>query len=297
MENTLLELTEKSVHRFVDSIVSFLPISCVVKDTNTVVNTYYTADQIKALGAPKPKFPLFLVDVVLNDKNEPVYSHSAPDVVQSILKTFDHGLAALMEISQLEQKLLPHLFKSNQKLHVKVPVKPPWMPDSPDPADKRALPDENAWIYAAYERLEKKISESVEPLQAYLKTLAKYQAEYKLNPAEVIKVLDDDENPADPEVLRKDIVFHKKEAERLMIEIPDQIIVSMFQVNVGNIRDILVAKHTKIANDEIELVAKSAKRMSNSTIEAFYKINDKINSTPKDIEELSSIRDFMASVP
>jgi len=34
----------------------------------------------------------------------------------------------------------------------------------------------------------------------------------------------------------------------------------------------------KIANDEIELVAKSAKRMANNTIEAFYKINDKINT-------------------
>jgi hypothetical protein len=37
--------------------------------------------------------------------------------------------------------------------------------------------------------------------------------------------------------------------------------------------------------------------MANSTIEAFYKINDKINTSPKDIEELSSIRDYMASVP
>lgn len=33
MEDTLLQLTEKSVHRFVDSVVSFLPIGCVVKDT------------------------------------------------------------------------------------------------------------------------------------------------------------------------------------------------------------------------------------------------------------------------
>ena len=37
--------------------------------------------------------------------------------------------------------------------------------------------------------------------------------------------------------------------------------------------------------------------MANNTIDAFYKINDKINSTPKDIEELSAIRDFMQSVP
>jgi dynein heavy chain, axonemal len=40
-----------------------------------------------------------------------------------------------------------------------------------------------------------------------------------------------------------------------------------------------------------------AKRMANNTIDAFYKINDKINSQPKDIEELSQIRDFMQSVP
>mgnify|MGYP006950259597 CR=1 FL=1 len=37
--------------------------------------------------------------------------------------------------------------------------------------------------------------------------------------------------------------------------------------------------------------------MANNTIDAFYKINDKINSQPKDIEELSQIRDFMQSVP
>ena len=59
MEDTILIMTTKSVHRFVDCICSFLPISCVVKDASTVFNTYYTAEQIKALGAPKPKIPLF----------------------------------------------------------------------------------------------------------------------------------------------------------------------------------------------------------------------------------------------
>jgi HAMP domain-containing protein len=180
---------------------------------------------------------------------------------------------------------------------LKVPIKPPWMPDVPDKNDKKSLPDENTWIYVAFERLEKKISESIEPLEQYLKTLHKFKAEYQLDPVAIIAKLDDDENPPEAETLRKDIIFHKKEAERLMIEIPDQIIVSMFQINVASIRDLVVAKHIKIANDEIELVAKSAKRMANSTIEAFYKINDKINTSPKDIEELSAIKDYMSSVP
>ncbi len=52
------------------------------------------------------------------------------------------------------------------------------MPDAPDKNDKKSLPDENTWIYIAYERLEKKISESIEPLEKYLKTLYKFKAEY-----------------------------------------------------------------------------------------------------------------------
>lgn len=297
MEDTLLELTQKSVHRFVDCIISFLPIACVVKNTCEVTNTYYTTEQIKALGAPKPKFPLFQIDVVLNEDNEPEYSHSAHDVVHSILKTFDHGLSALEQVVLLEQKLLPQLFKSNQKLYLKVPVKPETMPEVPDPADKKLLPDPNTWIYEAYSKLRMKISETIDPLEAYLVTLKKYSAEYKLNPQEIIKVLDDDENPPEADVLRKDVIFHQKEANRLMAEIPDNIIVSMFQINVGTIRDVIAAKHTWIAEQEIELIAKMAKRMANTTIDAFFKINDKINSSPKDIEELSQIRDFMQSVP
>jgi hypothetical protein len=161
MEDTLLKMTEKSVHRFVDSICSFLPISSVVKAPNDVLNTYYTVEQIKALGAPKPKFPLFVIDMQIDEDNRPTFSHAPIDVVQSILKTFDHGLSALQEIGQLEQKLMPALFKSNQKSFLKVPIKPDSMPDAPDPADKRQLPDPNAWIYSAYEKLRSKIADCV----------------------------------------------------------------------------------------------------------------------------------------
>lgn len=40
-----------------------------------------------------------------------------------------------------------------------------------------------------------------------------------------------------------------------------------------------------------------AKRLANQTMESFDKINIKIESTPKDIEELSGLKDFMAGVP
>lgn len=150
MEHTLLELTRKSINSYVSCILGFLPLSTTVHDTNTVENVYYTPEQIKALGAPKPKFPLFQVDVNINDKFEPEYSTSAGEVVTEIMKIFDSGLEALMNVQLLEQKLLSQLFKSNQKNFLKVPVRPTEMPEKPDPNDKRQLPDENTWIYQAY---------------------------------------------------------------------------------------------------------------------------------------------------
>lgn len=297
MEDTLLELSQKSIHRFVDCILSFLPISCSVKDTCNVENVYYTAEQIKALGAPKPKFPLFQVDVHINANFEPEYSTNAKDVQTSILKIFDEGLEALQNVVLLEQKLLPQLFKSNQKLHLKVPVRPRERPEVPDPADKRQLPDPNTWIYEAYQKLNVRLAETLAPLDDYLATLKKYSAEFKLDPQAIIKQMDDEENPPEADVLKKDVLLHQREAARLMQEIPDSIVVSMFQVNVGTIRDAICQKHTMIAEQEIELIAKMAKRMANGTIDAFFKINDKINSSPNNIEELSQIRDFMQSVP
>lgn len=80
-------------------------------------------------------------------------------------------------------------------------------------------------------------------------------------------------------------------------EIPDYIVVSIFKVSCREIRAMLAQKHTKIANDEIELIAKRAKQQANELLEVFEKMNNKIESAPKDIEELTAIKDYMASVP
>lgn len=56
-------------------------------------------------------------------------------------------------------------------MYLKVPVKPETMPEKPDPLDKKQLPDPNTWIYEAYTKLRNKISEAIDPLDEYLKTL------------------------------------------------------------------------------------------------------------------------------
>jgi dynein heavy chain len=111
MQDTLQYMTEKSVKRFVAAICDFVPLSCEVHDSFNVINTYYTEEQIKELGAPKEKIPLFHIDLTVGEDKRPKYSTSAKEVVSSILAIFDAGIKSLQEITQVEQKLLPHLFK------------------------------------------------------------------------------------------------------------------------------------------------------------------------------------------
>lgn len=104
--------------------------------------------------------------------------------------------------------MLPHLFKSNVKSYLKATVRPLYKPEDPDPRDKRALPDENAWIYDLYHTLTHRFDDAVEPLNEYIKTYAKYDKEYKIDPVAIIKKLDDEENPPEIDFLRKDVIFH-----------------------------------------------------------------------------------------
>jgi hypothetical protein len=123
-----------------------------------------------------------------------------------------------------------------------------------------------------------KLEESIKPLDDYMQTYNKYANEYKLDPAGIIKKLDDDDNPPEIDYLRKDVLFHKQEAERLSGEIPDFLIVSMFKISSKVIRNNLADKHHKIAEDEIELIAKRAKKMANELVDIFEKMDMKIGS-------------------
>ena len=104
---------------------------------------------------------------------------------------------------------MPHFFKSNQKMYLKVPVKPLNMPDSPDPDNKKALPEENTWVYKEYQRLQSKVYECIEPLEQYIETFKVYKDEYKLDPDEVIAALADEESQPEPAELRKLVIEHK----------------------------------------------------------------------------------------
>jgi hypothetical protein len=155
------------------------------------------------------------------------------------------------------------LFKSTQKMFLKVPVKPESLPDTPDPNNKKLMKDENEWVYNAYMMLRTKIFESVDPLAEYLKTYEQFGQDYKLDPEAEIAKMGDESDPTDPDVLRADVVKHRKRAAQIQELIPESVVVSFFSINTRAIRDNLCEKHLKIAREEIEIIARQAKIQAN----------------------------------
>lgn len=47
MQDTLLYMTQKSVSRFVDSVMKYLPLSVKVIDSNTVENIFHTPEDLQ----------------------------------------------------------------------------------------------------------------------------------------------------------------------------------------------------------------------------------------------------------
>jgi hypothetical protein len=293
MQDTLLYMTTDSVKRFVSAICDFVPIDVKVENSFIVQNTYYTPEQIAEMGAPKEKLPLFSIDLTVGEDGRPKYSTSGKEVVIAILTIFDNGIKALQEINQVEQKLLNHLFKANVKMFLKSTHRPDYRPEEPNPEDKRELPDENTWVFDEYNKLRDCVTQIIQPLDDYKATYDRFEQEYLFDPVKEMEPFADPENWPEPDELKSSIIFHQKEEKRIQEEIPEEIICSVFKISTKVIRDLLASKHKKIADDKIELIGKIAQEASAKILKQFEEFNMNVEAVPKNIEELSAIKDLM----
>ena len=151
----------------------------------------------------------------------PKYNYPTQDVVQKIKEIFEEGIRSLQDIPHLEPILLRHLFKTHVQKTIKTPVIPPEKPKAPDPNNKKALIDENTWLWEAFDRLIENVQRSIIPLDEYVKTYAAFEFENQLDPDKHVNDLDDGEQPITPEELRHDIEVHKEKEKKLLERIPE----------------------------------------------------------------------------
>jgi len=97
--------------------------------------------------------------------------------------------------------------------------------------------------------------------------------------------------------LKIDIFNHKEEKKRIKEAIPESIVVSIFQVNCKEIRNMYVNKHKNIIKNEKKLIAQKAKEKNYELTTKFDEIMEKIRKPPKDIEELTDIKKYISDIP
>ena len=146
----------------------------------------------KLFSKNKDPEPLFVLDLILKPNQlVPQYSTEPKDIVNKILEVFDEGVGCLLKIPQLEPILLKHLFKTHGKKMVKAPILPKSKPKLPDPAKKQSLPDENTWLWEAFEVIRANLEKAIEPLYEYVNTFSKFKEENALNPDKYVKSRDE----------------------------------------------------------------------------------------------------------
>lgn len=141
---------------------------------------------------------------------------------------FEEGVNCLQEIPQLEPILMKHLYKTHGKKTIKAPIIPQEKPKVPDRANKKALIDENTWLWEAFQNLITNVERAIEPLSDYVKTFEAFGEQFNLNPDKYVKDKDSVENPISCDELRNDIYENLKKEQKLMELIPESVVVSMF---------------------------------------------------------------------
>lgn len=84
MQDTLLNITQRSVKQFVEVMLKFLPKSVTVIDSNTVKNVFYTEEELKNDDQLKDPQPLFQIDLTLDSESQPRFSSNPPEISQVV---------------------------------------------------------------------------------------------------------------------------------------------------------------------------------------------------------------------
>lgn len=209
---------------------------------------------------------------------------------------FEEGVNCLQEIPQLEPILMKHLYKTHGKKTIKAPIIPQEKPKVPDRANKKALIDENTWLWEAFQSLITNVERAIEPLSDYVKTFEAFGEQFNLNPDKYVKDKDSVENPISCDELRNDIYENLKKEQKLMELIPESVVVSMFQINCKDIRNFYAGKYQQIADKELKLIHSKTKDETHKITAKFAEITDKINKIPKTIDELTDQKKYISEI-
>ena len=304
MQDTLFTTTHRSLHKFVEAIRRYIPSTVKISSPNEVTNEFdLTTEQLlidPEHAKNNPPMPLIAIDILKGGKMF-MYSTDPLQVIEKTKQIFEDGLNKIKDIPTMEEVVMEHLFKKQGgKTPLKVPVIPVEQPIPPKEDEKKGgkLPDENTWVWDLREKIVAMMKVAIQPLYEYISVYDKYEDLMGLSAESFLKQFNqDDGQEISVEELKEEIQKHQELEKKLLEEIPEIVKVSCFEVHCKEVRSTLAGKHITFVKHLIEMIAQKARDATLKMLEEFRKMHREISKPPKDIEELTEIKDYISRVP
>ncbi|KAL4427402.1 hypothetical protein ABPG74_009674 [Tetrahymena malaccensis] len=306
MQDTILTLVKRCYIGLYDYLLAFVPLEVQIENPNKVKNMYRESDELRNQtqqngGREDPMNALFLIDLVKTQNDQEfVYSTNPMNFINMIIQTFEKGLEEISKIPDLEPKIVQELHKSMKaETYIRTPMKPRERPITPDmSARPRKFPDENKWIWDLLENLKLQLIEGIKPLDEYLESFNQFKDVLRMDPDEVIRAIEADENNTyDVDKIVEEIQNIKKKEDDLRSKIPLEMHVSFFQIQTNEILGYLCEKYYQLQKNFIEMIAKKARMQTQAITNTFIQIQKRIKEIPQNIEELTELKEYMLNVP
>lgn len=160
------------------------------------------------------------------------------------------------------------------------------------------LPDENTWLWDAYDDLRTALTAAIQPLYEYVQTFSQFEEQHALQPEKYVADLEGntETEPMDAEALRAEIFALREKEEELKGRIPESATVSIFKINIRDIRTFYALKYGTIIEKVIKMISRRAIEANYRIATEFGAITERIQTPPKNIQELTDTKKYLSEI-
>eukprot|EP00930_Biecheleria_cincta_P014239 TRINITY_DN1233_c0_g1_i1.p1 TRINITY_DN1233_c0_g1~~TRINITY_DN1233_c0_g1_i1.p1 ORF type:complete len:4262 (-),score=887.85 TRINITY_DN1233_c0_g1_i1:333-13118(-) len=222
--------------------------------------------------------PVFMLEIKTTEEKTFAYTTSSEAAVDVCAEVFDMGVLSLSDVPQVEPQVVPQLFKT-------VVVKPVL----------NTVTLQTDFVKNRKAQLLAQLRKGLPALGEYLALFKPLEELLELDPAEFVQAkLDAD---VSTEEAKKEILDQKEKENAIYAMIPETVVVGLFEVSCVEVRKVLAGKHKKIQDLLLDMLLTRFRDNSQETCDAFAGIFARLRKAPKDIEEVTSMREFIATIP
>ncbi|TGZ66131.1 hypothetical protein CRM22_005485 [Opisthorchis felineus] len=273
MQDTLRYLVMDSL----TSLTNMIRDGCV--SCLSLPENYEWTNDLLTSSLPPKKNPIFLVDLVL-DADGPHYSTPLQNFINVLITLFNRAINSVQDVPQLERFVMEGISCAENPLLEAVGIREP-------PVEQLR------------QRLRDYLTASLVPMEAYAR---KYEKFMELTMLDINTYLNEflriyeSQNQSALEI-KLQVENQLKEKEMVETTIPSSIIIGPFYVNTEPVRQTLIKKCKALTSALLDLLARQLRKQADQASEEFRMIAARLYEKTNTIEELTEMREWIATIP